>query len=184
MLGGDQRPHLGLLVEWVADAQPFHRLLQGLHEAVDGCGLDEDPRARAAVLTRVAEHRRRRRGRGLLEVGVGEHDVGRLAAQLQGQRLIDSAASAPMRLPTSVDPVNATLATSACRTSRSPTVLPAPTTTLSTPSGMPACRARRSSSSAVSGVRPAGFKTMVLPAASAGPTFHDVIAIGKFQGTI
>ncbi len=40
------------------------------------------------------------------------------------------------------------------------------------------------SSTAVSGVSPAGFNTMVLPAARAGATFHDAIASGKFQGTM
>ena len=99
-------------------------------------------------------------------------------------RLMESAASAPIRRPTSVDPVNATFATSGCWTSRSPTVRPAPTTTLNTPSGMPATSAMRSSSSAVIGVNAAGFSTTVLPAASAGPNFHDVIAMGKFHGTI
>src|SRR5438128_1180229 len=89
-----------------------------------------------------------------------------------------------LRRPTSVAPVNAILYTSGCSTSRSPTVRPAPTTTLSTPSGMPADSASSSSSSAVMGVKPAGFSTTVLPAASAGPTFQEAMAIGKFQGTI
>ena len=30
----------------------------------------------------------------------------------------------------------------------------------------------------------AGLTTIVLPVARAGPTFHDVMAIGKFQGTM
>ena len=30
----------------------------------------------------------------------------------------------------------------------------------------------------------AGLTTMVLPVASAGPTFHDVMAMGKFHGTM
>ena len=42
----------------------------------------------------------------------------------------------------------------------------------------------RSSSTAVSGVSSAGFSTTVLPAASAGATFHDAIVSGKFQGVI
>ena len=47
----------------------------------------EDPRARAAVLAGVAEHRQRRRRRGPLEVGVGEDDVRALAAQLERDAL-------------------------------------------------------------------------------------------------
>ena len=52
-------------------------------EVFEGAALDEDPRARAAVLAGVAEDRHRRRRGGRLDVGVGEDDVGRLAAQLQ-----------------------------------------------------------------------------------------------------
>ena len=35
---------------------------------------------------------------------------------------------------------------------------------------------------AVSGVSPAGFRTIVLPAASAGATFHEAIGSGTFHG--
>ena len=71
-----------------------------------------------------------------------------------------------------------------CSTIRCPHTRPRPTTTFSTPSGTPASTAIRSSSTAVSGVSSAGFSTTVLPAASAGPTFQEAIAIGKFQGVI
>ena len=73
-----------------------------------------------------------------------------------------------MPRPTSVEPVNATFATSGCSTSRCPQTLPGPATTFSTPSGRPASSAIFSSSSAVSGVSSAGLSTIVLPAASAG----------------
>ena len=59
-----------------------------------------------------------------------------------------------------------------------------PTTTLKTPSGTPASTTIFSSSTAVSGVSSAGLSTIVLPAASAGPTFQEAIASGKFQGVI
>ena len=36
----------------------------------------------------------------------------------------------------------------------------------------------------MSGVNSAGLSTTVFPAASAGATFHDAIARGKFHGTI
>ena len=36
----------------------------------------------------------------------------------------------------------------------------------------------------MSGVISAGFSTAVLPAASAGPIFHDAISTGKFHGVI
>ena len=84
-------------------------------------------------------------------------------------RLIVCAAPAAIERPTSVEPVNATLATSGCSTSRAPDRrCPGPATTLTTPSGMPASSAIRSNSSAVSGVSSAGLSTTVLPAASAG----------------
>ena len=99
-------------------------------------------------------------------------------------RLIVPAAPCAIPRPTSVDPVNAIFATSGCSTMRLPTTLPGPATTFSTPSGSPASSAMRSSSSAVSGVSSAGFRTIVLPAASAGATFQEAITRGKFHGTI
>ena len=80
--------------------------------------------------------------------------------------------------------MKATFATSGCSTSRCPHTEPGPATTFSTPSGRPASSAIRSSSSAVSGVSSAGLSTTVLPAASAGATFHEAIVSGKFQGVI
>src|SRR6202020_3276663 len=56
-------------------------------------------------------------------------------------RLIVCAAPAAIERPTSVDPVNAILATPGCSTSRAPHTDPGPTTTLSTPSGRPASSA-------------------------------------------
>src|ERR1700759_4744174 len=99
-------------------------------------------------------------------------------------RLIVSAAPRAIPRPTSVEPVKAILATSGCSTRRLPQTLPGPTTTFSTPSGIPAKRAVPSSRTALSGVSSAGFKTIVLPAASAGATFQAAIVKGKFQGTI
>ena len=99
-------------------------------------------------------------------------------------RFTCSAQPAMIRLPTAVDPVNATLRTSGCSTSRQPASAPVPTTTCSTPSGMPASSASSPKRIAVSGVVSAGLRIAVLPAASAGPTFHDAISSGKFHGTI
>ena len=61
---------------------------------------------------------------------------------------------------------------------------PLPTTTLNTPSGIPASKANSAKRIAVSGVYSAGFKTTVFPAASAGANPQPAIGIGKFQGTI
>ncbi len=85
-------------------------------------------------------------------------------------------------MPTSVDPVNAILSTSAS-TSAAP-VAPAPVTMFTTPGGSSASRITSASKRAVSGVVSAGFSTTVLPAASAGASFHEAISIGKFHGMI
>ena len=99
-------------------------------------------------------------------------------------RFTCSAHPAMMRLPTAVDPVKATLRTVGCSTSRQPASVPVPTTTFSTPSGMPASSASSAMRIVVSGVISAGFSTAVLPAARAGPIFHDAISIGKFHGVM
>ncbi len=85
-------------------------------------------------------------------------------------------------LPTSVDPVNAILSTSAS-TSAAP-ARPSPVTMLTTPGGSSAWRTTSQKRSAVSGVVSAGFSTTVLPPASAGAIFHASIRSGKFHGMI
>ena len=85
-------------------------------------------------------------------------------------------------LPTSVEPVNAILSTSAS-TSAAP-VEPSPVTMLTTPGGSSAWRSTSQKSSAVNGVVSAGLSTTVLPAASAGAIFHASISSGKFHGMI
>ena len=93
-------------------------------------------------------------------------------------------AACTISLPTSVDPVNATLSTSICMARAAPAVSPKPDTTLTTPSGTPASAMSSASRSAVSGVCSAGLSTTVQPAASAGPSFHAAISSGKFHGMI
>jgi hypothetical protein len=88
-------------------------------------------------------------------------------------------------LPTAVDPVNDTFRSRA--SSRSgPTVRldEDVVTMLSTPGGSPASSMMRPSASMLSGVSPAGFMTIVHPAATAGPILRVPIARGKFQGVM
>ena len=85
-------------------------------------------------------------------------------------------------LPTSVEPVNAILSTSAS-TSAAP-VEPSPVTMFTTPGGSSAWRTTSQKSSAESGVVSAGLSTTVFPAASAGASFHASISSGKFHGMI
>ena len=93
------------------------------------------------------------------------------------------AAARTIERPTSVDPVNDTLSTSACSAIAAPTLGP-PVTTLTTPSGTPASAISSARRNAVSGVCSAGLTTQVFPHANAGASFHAVIISGKFQGTI
>ena len=63
-------------------------------------------------------------------------------------------------------------------------VSPAPVTMLTTPGGSCACWQTSAKSSAVKGVVSAGLRTMVLPVARAGATFHASMRSGKFHGMI
>ncbi len=102
--------------------------------------VEDQPRAGDARLALVVEDGERGAVDGRLDVGVGEHDVGALAAQLE----LDALHVARRQLhdptcPTAVEPVNAILRTSAMRRQ----VLarprgPGPGTMLTTPGGTPA----------------------------------------------
>ena len=83
-------------------------------------------------------------------------------------RLIVVAAPCMTPRPTSVEPVKPIFATSGCSTSRCPTTRPGPTTTLTTPSGIPASRIRSARRSAESGVSSAGFEDDRVPAGERG----------------
>ncbi len=87
-------------------------------------------------------------------------------------------------LPTSVDPVKASLRTSGWVRMASPATDPGPVTTVKTPSGKPASNANSPRRMAVGGVCSAGLRTTVFPIASAGADFHEAMAIGKFHGTM
>src|ERR1039458_9551315 len=77
--------------------------------------------------------------------------------------------------PTSVEPVKQILPTTGWVTKRQPTTEPRPGKTWNTCSGIPASRASSPTRIAVSGVRSAGFRTTVLPAASAGAKPQEAI---------
>src|SRR5271166_1633899 len=94
------------------------------------------------------------------------------------------AASCPTTRPTAVDPVRETARTSGCSTIGVPTSPPNPVTMLTTPVGMPASCSACTKLKTDNGVSCAGLMTAVLPATSAGNSFHDGIAMGKFHGVI
>ena len=89
-----------------------------------------------------------------------------------------------MRWPVASEPVKATLATFGCSTSGVPTSAPKPVTTLTTPGGKPACSISFMNSSAEAEVYSDGLTTTVLPAASAGASFHASSSNGEFHGMI
>src|SRR5436190_1490952 len=97
--------------------------------------------------------------------------------------LPEPASSRWIALPTSVEPVKATLSTPPDLTISAP-VRPSPVTMLTTPGGSSACRSTSQNRSADSGVVSAGFRTTVFPAASAGAIFQASISSGKFHGLI
>ena len=114
----------------------------------------------------------------------GKTIAGDLPPSSSETRLRLPAAALTMSLPTSVEPVKATLSTSGCSANAAPAVSPKPVTMLTTPSGMPASAISSPRRSAESGVCSAGLSTIVQPAASAGASFHAAIISGKFHGMI
>ena len=184
VVGGDQWPHPSGRVGRISHPPGLDGICQQREEVIEHRALHDDTAARAAVLTCIGEYPARGGGGCPLQIGVGEDHRRRLPSSSRVTRLIVPDALAMTSRPTAVEPVKATLATSGCSTSRVPAVGPFPTTTWKTPSGRPASSASSTSRTAVNGVSSAGFTTMVLPVASAGPTFHEVMAIGKFHGTM
>src|SRR5579864_6740563 len=94
------------------------------------------------------------------------------------------AAVVPIVRPTAVDPVNETARTSGCSSMGAPDSLPNPLTMFTTPLGTPASVSTRTRLNVDNGVSCAGLITQVLPQTSAGRSFQDGIAMGKFQGVI
>ncbi len=88
-----------------------------------------------------------------------------------------------IRFPISVEPVKAILSTMGFVTSSSPTAA-SPVMILITPLGKSVSARSFANSSALSDVSGAGLRTIVHPAARAGPIFHIAICSGKFHGII
>ena len=88
-----------------------------------------------------------------------------------------SAAALAIHLPVGGEPVRQTMPTSGWVTSSAPVGSPWPPIALKTPAGRISAH-HSAKSSVVSGVVSAGFSTIVLPAASAGPIFQIAIISG------
>src|SRR5437763_11691868 len=76
------------------------------------------------------------------------------------------------------------MATLGCVTRGSPTSWPYPVTMFTTPGGNPAFSNSPPNSSAETDENSDGFQTTVLPAASAGASFHAASIKGEFHGVI
>src|ERR1700733_16062405 len=74
--------------------------------------------------------------------------------------------------------------TSGWATRGAPASGPNPVTILTTPSGNPASTSSSTRLMVDKGVSSAGLITQVLPQIRAGNSFHDGMAMGKFQGVI
>ncbi len=94
------------------------------------------------------------------------------------------AAVVPTILPTAEEPVSEMARTTGCSVSGVPTSEPKPVTMLMTPFGMPASVSACTRLKVESGVSCAGLITQVLPQTTAGSSFHEEMAMGKFQGVI
>src|SRR6266404_2961442 len=95
------------------------------------------------------------------------------------------AASAAIRFPVTVLPVNMTLATMWCATSAAPATAPYPGTILTTPAGIPASAMSLPRYMTERHACSAGFSTTVLPAAIAGTKVKegDLVLISFPSGT-
>ena len=98
-------------------------------------------------------------------------------------RSTPSAAWAMSLRPTSVEPVNESLRSRGSAMIGADSALDFDVcTTLTTPSGRPACSSSDTKKIVVSGVSAGGLMTTVQPAASAGAILRVAIAKGKFHG--
>ena len=86
--------------------------------------------------------------------------------------------------PTSVEPVNESLATTVLSHNTAPISRALPVITCKTPLGTPASSAKTANAMAESGVCSAGLIIIEQPAANAGAALRVIIAMGKFHGVI
>ena len=138
------------------------------HAAAGGAGL-------AGVLhDRIDDHRQRR-----IEVGIGEDDLRRLAAEFERDRhMVDARPPAPPRVPVCGEPVNEMWLMPGCAASAAPASMPRPQTMFSAPAGKPASSASAAMRSGVRQASSAGLTTQALPAARAPPTERPKICAG------
>ena len=84
---GNQRADLSIRVNPVADLEAFAEIGDAADKLVIDFALDKEPCAGAANLAGIGKHSHAGAGHRSLEVGIGEDDVGRLAAELERHAL-------------------------------------------------------------------------------------------------
>ena len=163
-----------LRVEGPAEPDPLGPAHHLVDEGVVQGVLDEQPGAGRADLAGVQEDRGQREVDGGLEVGVGEDDVGVLAAEFQRDLLHGRRPpAAMMRRPgRQAAGERHHVHVGVLGQRRADLGARRPARGWRRPAGRPASSSRRISMIAVDGVSSLGLSTNVLPAASAGATFQ------------
>ena len=124
LLARHERTHLRARIEARAEPDRLRRAADALDDAVEDLAVHVQARARCADLARVEKDRARGAADHGVDIGVRQHDDGRLAAELERHALHRVRGRLLISLPTSVEPVNAILSTPGCVTSAAPTVSP------------------------------------------------------------
>ena len=175
----DQWPHFRFAFERRAKLDALGFFGHGFDEFRVDLFFDQDAAASGADFALIDEDAEEGAVDGGFPVGVGEENIGGLAAELEGDTLegvgggldddfADGGAAGECDF---VDVRDA-------RRARAPAVSPNPLTMLTTPGGRPTSSNQFANSRTVSGVCSAGFSTQVQPAASAGASFQAAMSSG------
>ena len=173
----DERAHLRLGVERVADRDGARLLGDEARRRRRRRSVRRGGASAVAALAGRVVDPVRRRGDGVLEVGVGEDERRALAAELKETRFTGSAQRRMISEPVAVEPVNETLSMPGVGDEVGPGRRPVARDDVDRPRGSrprrelgePERRERR---------RGSGLRTAVQPAASAGASFQPASMIG------
>ena len=183
-LGVDQRTHLHTRLGAAAQFQGGDLRLQLLHEGIVDGVLHINPVGADAGLAGIAVFRGHRAIHRRVQIGIIEHDEGRIAAQFQGQALdlAGSFAHQPgaHRGRTGEGDLGDLRVVAEFLADRLGLAGDNGETALGHARAFPST-ARASADRGVCG---AGFNTMVQPAASAGATLRVIMPLGKFHGVM
>src|SRR5690606_40251320 len=87
----DQRTHIRVGVEAVAEAERLGPLDESVEESIVDVGVEEQPAGCRAALPGRAERAPEHAVEGELEIRIGHHDLRVLAAHLEAQALVHAA---------------------------------------------------------------------------------------------